>query len=113
MASSDEVAAWCLGLSIFLSVIFLLITVFMAFSITQHMEMGAPEPKKKTFKQKCLYWVMGLMSVNFWIYGPFILYGLYLMGTRVIASINYLQRTEQVIPKTPETIDLNKAEKTK
>lgn len=113
MSPTDEVAAWCLELSIFLSVVFLLITVFIAFNIPTRMGGYAERITKKTFKQKCLYWVMGFMSVNFWIYGPFILYFLYLMGTKVVASINYMQRTEQVIPKTPEVIDLNKAEKTR
>lgn len=59
--------------------------------------------------KKALWWL--IPTLTFWIWGPFVWYLVYFVGSKVVACIDEKNRVEIIIPEKPEIIDMNKAEK--
>lgn len=78
---------------------------FFAFVISTIILLYAIVEKEK----KILWWLF--VSGTMWLWGPFVVYGFYFVGSKIVACINEKTRVEIIIPEKPEVIDMNKAEK--
>jgi hypothetical protein len=60
-------------------------------------------------EKKVLWWL--LASGTMWLWGPFVVYGFYFLGSKIVACIDEKNRVEIIIPEKPEVINMNKVEK--
>lgn len=58
-----------------------------------------------TQKPKYLWWL--LLTTTMWLWFPFVIYGMYYVGSASIGAVDRLNRNDKVIPAVPKVVDMN------
>lgn len=56
-------------------------------------------------RAKYLWWL--LLTTTMWLWFPFVIYGMYYVGSASIGEVDRLNRNDKVIPAVPKVVDMN------